>query len=90
MLYELALTEQHKLQKQSSGKRQAAKGGLCDHSNRQHVAEGLEQPAVHFHNRKGQCCGSRGFRDANKIHSGSLLLSCSTVPVYWTPFTATV
>lgn len=34
------------------------------------VAVGLEQPAAHFHNRKGQCCGSRGFRDANKIHSG--------------------
>lgn len=46
-------------------------GGLCGHSHRQRVAVGLEQPAQHFHNRKGQCCGSRGFRDVNTIHSGS-------------------
>lgn len=59
--------------KETDGRR----AGLLSHSTRrqqQHVVVGLEQPAVHFHNRKGQCCGSRGsrgFRDANTILSGS-------------------
>lgn len=52
------------------------RAGLLGHSTRrqqqqQHVVVGLEQPAVHFHNRKGQCCGSGGFGDANTILSGS-------------------
>lgn len=51
-------------------------------------AAGLEQPAVHFHNRKGQCCGSRDFRDATQSILGSL---CSAaLPVDWGPVGALV
>lgn len=53
-------------------KEQAAEGSLCGHLNKQHVAVGLEQPAAHFHNRKGQCCGSRDFRDATQSILGDL------------------
>lgn len=43
---------------------------------------GLEQPAVHFHNRKGQCCGSRGLKPLTQAFLGAPL------PVDWTPLTA--
>lgn len=70
--------------------RRHSKGSLQErgrqYSNRQHVAAGLEQPAAHFHNGKGQCCGFRGFRDANTIHSGSSPVRCSTCA----PFSAEV